>query len=110
MKSPLRWLVIALATATLALVAARWLRLPARFPPRDHPTAPPQPEVAIQDGKTIDFSSGRAVVKDDAKQKTLIEKSVREMADAAKDVTFGPAPAAAAEPKPAEPPAPPPKP
>ncbi len=67
-----------------------------------------KPEIAIQDGKTIDFSSGRAVVKDDAKQKSAIEKSVKEMDDAAATVTFPPAkpvemvaepPAAATPPK-----------
>ena len=49
----------------------------------------PHPEVAIQDGKTIDYSSGRPVVKDDAKQKAAIDKSTKEMDEAAKGVTFG---------------------
>lgn len=47
-------------------------------------------EVPIQEGKTIDFSSGMAVVKDDAKQKAIIDKSVKEMESAASGVTFGP--------------------
>ncbi len=50
--------------------------------------AAPRPTVAIQDGKTIDFSSGRPVVKDDAKQKATIDKAVREMDEAVKDITF----------------------
>lgn len=51
----------------------------------------PKREVAIQDGKTIDFSSGTAVVKDDASGKDAIEKAVAAMDAAAKDVTFAPA-------------------
>ena len=50
----------------------------------------PHPEIAIQDGKTIDFSSGRPVVKDTAKEKASIEKSVKEMEEATKGVSFGP--------------------
>jgi hypothetical protein len=46
------------------------------------------PEVAIQDGKTIDFSSGRAVVKDSAKEKAAIDKAVKEMEEASKAVSF----------------------
>lgn len=48
----------------------------------------PKPEVVIQDGKTIDFSSGRAVVRDSSKEKALIEKSVKDMEEASKGVTF----------------------
>lgn len=100
--------------AVLALAAAYWWRN--RIPPATAPgaaanvTAPagataknPKAEVAIQDGKTIDFSSGVAVVKDDAKQKAVIDKSVKEMDSAAKDVTFGPPLQKKAEPTPAPP-------
>ncbi len=59
----------------------------------------PRPEVAIQDGKTIDFSSGRPVVKDTAKEKASIEKSVKEMEEAAKGVSFSPPAAKATDPK-----------
>jgi hypothetical protein len=52
-------------------------------------------EVPIQDGRTIDFSSGKPVVKDDAKEKAAIAKGVSEMENAAGNVTFSPkAPAA----------------
>ena len=47
--------------------------------------------VAIQDGKTIDFSSGKPVIKDDATEKKIIADAVSEMDTAAKDVTFPPA-------------------
>ena len=46
------------------------------------------PEIAIQDGKTIDFSSGKPVVKDTAKEKASIDKSVKEMEEATKGVSF----------------------
>jgi hypothetical protein len=60
----------------------------------------PRPEVTIQEGKTIDFSSGVAVVKDDAKQKATIDKAVADMESALQSVTFA-APAQKAEPTPA---------
>jgi hypothetical protein len=60
--------------------------------------------VAIQDEKTIDFSSGKPVVKDSAEDKAIIANSVKEMNEAAAGITFGPAP------KPAEPAAKPPAP
>jgi hypothetical protein len=59
------------------------------------PTTPPA-EVAIQDGKTIDFSSGQPRVQDSAADRAALEKAKREMNEATKDVTFAPT-------KPAEP-------
>jgi hypothetical protein len=53
-----------------------------------HRKTAPHPEVAIQDGKTIDFSSGKPVVKDSAKEKAEIDKAVKEMEEAAKGVSF----------------------
>jgi cytoskeletal protein RodZ len=50
----------------------------------------PKPSVAIQDGKTIDFSSGVPLIKDDAKQKAALEKSLKEMDAATANVTFPP--------------------
>lgn len=84
MKSPLFW-----ALAVVAAIALGYLMMRVGSPRR-------QPEVAIQDGKTIDFSSGRAVVKDSAKEKASIDKAVKEMEEAAKTVSFSsptPAPA-----------------
>lgn len=52
----------------------------------------PAVSVAIQDGKTLDFSSGKPVLKDSADEKAIIEQSVKEMNEAAAGVTFGPAP------------------
>jgi hypothetical protein len=108
-------------------VAAQPTTPPARTPapPAATPVAEPAPAAAapmvqagphgelvpIQDGKTIDMSSGRAVVKDDAKSRTAIAQGVKEMEAAAASVTFGPrpAPAAPGEKKKAEPPPAPPK-
>lgn len=67
-------------------------------------------EVPILDGKTIDMSSGRAVVRDDAKSRAALAKGVQEMEDAAREVTFGPPKPAPAPDKKAEPAAAPPKP
>lgn len=51
--------------------------------------APRTPAVVpIKDGKTIDFSSGRAVVKDSPEDRVALEKALKEMNAAAKDVTF----------------------
>ncbi|MBI5769723.1 MAG: hypothetical protein HZA93_18250 [Verrucomicrobia bacterium] len=49
--------------------------------------------VPVQDGKTIDMSTGRPVVRDDERSRAAIEKAKKEMADAAADVTFQPQPA-----------------
>ena len=76
MKNRLLWVFVAVVVlSAIALLLAR------------RKTAP-HPEVAIQDGKTIDFSSGKPVVKDSAKEKAAIEKAVKEKEEAAKGVTF----------------------
>ena len=49
-----------------------------------------KPAVTIQDGKTIDFSSGKPVVKDSPGEKAIIDATVKEMDEAAKGVKFGP--------------------
>lgn len=62
------------------------------------------------EGKTIDFSSGKPVVTDSPEDRAALEKALREIAEATRDVKFGPgatatppastpAPAPAAEPK-----------
>ena len=50
----------------------------------------PAPVVAIQDGKTIDFSSGRAVVRDTAEDRAAIGAAIKEIDEAVKNVTFAP--------------------
>lgn len=50
----------------------------------------PPPVVPIQDGKTIDFSSGQAEVRNDDADRAAIEKAKREMDEATADITFAP--------------------
>jgi hypothetical protein len=55
------------------------------------PSAEPQPFVQLggpNEGKTIDFSSGKPVISDSPEDRAAIEKALREIADATRDVTF----------------------
>ena len=83
-KSPRLELILMAVLLVLTMLAYIWMQR------RAIKGQKPSPEVAIQDGKTIDFSSGRPVIKDDAKQKAAFEKSLKEMDAAAKGVTFAP--------------------
>jgi len=115
MKKPLIALVLMVVLVGLALIfsgrkptgasattSAAIHALPsnvAASPTATTPTAissAPKTTVAIQDGKTLDFSSGKPVLKDSADEKAIIEQSVKEMNEAAASVTFGPAPKAPA--------------
>jgi hypothetical protein len=49
--------------------------------------------VAIQDGKTIDFSDGTPAVKESAADKAAMDSTVKEMDAASKDVSFPASPA-----------------
>jgi len=62
-------------------------------------TNPPLPEVAIQEGKTIDFSSGTPEIRDTPEDRAALENAKAEMDEAVKDVVF--APTKPAEPAPA---------
>jgi len=99
------WFVLSHArTAEPDTHTARPVPTPApAAPARPATPAAARPTVAIQDGKTLDFSSGKPVLKDSADEKAIIERSVREMNEAAAGVTFGPAapPAAGQTKKPA---------
>jgi hypothetical protein len=50
----------------------------------------PLPIVPIQDGKTIDFSSGKPEVRDTAEDKAAIGAAVKEIDEAVQNVTFAP--------------------
>ena len=54
----------------------------------DPVTAPA--EVPIQEGKTIDFSSGKPEIRETDEDRAAIERAKREMDEATKDVIFAP--------------------
>ena len=66
-------------------------------------TAKPKTEVPIEDGKTIDFTGGVPVVKDSASEKAAMDRALKEMADATKNVTFPPSAAVPGSQPPAAP-------
>jgi hypothetical protein len=72
-----------LLIATAATAAALWAYASQPRSPVRSPAVVP-----IQDGKTIDFSSGAPVIKDSAADKAVLDASVKEMDAASKDVTF----------------------
>jgi len=74
------------------------------------PAPAPKPDVAIEDGKTIDFSRGAPQVKDNANEQAIIARALKEMEEATKDVTFGPTAPKPDANKKAEPPVAPPSP
>lgn len=50
----------------------------------------PKPSVVdIQDGKTIDFSSGLPLIKDSDKDTAALQRALKEMEEAAAGVSFG---------------------
>jgi hypothetical protein len=68
---------------------------PVRLPPlvvterRERPPAS-SPEVPIQSGATIDFSLGSPVVRSQAEDQAAMDKALREMNEAVKEITFEP--------------------
>lgn len=59
-------------------------------PPAPTAETKPLPEVAIQEGKTIDFSKGTPEIRDTPEDRAALEKAKREMDEATKDVVFAP--------------------
>ncbi|MBS0664119.1 MAG: hypothetical protein JSR48_12710 [Verrucomicrobia bacterium] len=93
------WLLLAVALGVL--LGYWWNRRPRPVPPAVPPpvaakpapaSAPTHPEVPIQEGKTIDFSSGKPVVKESAEDQAAIAAAKKEMDEATKDITFEPNP------------------
>jgi hypothetical protein len=68
------------------------LNQPIPLPSMDGRRGPRQtaarPEVPIQDNVTIDFSLGSPQVRSQGKDQEALERALKEMADATKDVTF----------------------
>jgi hypothetical protein len=107
-----RPILILLALALLAVGAVHWWPRPEPTAPiaaaqpmaKAEPTALPTPltsapgqaliagpaqaPVAIQDGKTIDFSSGQPGVRSTPEDQAAMAAALKEMDEAAKDVTF----------------------
>jgi hypothetical protein len=81
------WLVIFAVVAVMLVCLRRYKRLSVTPPPVD---------LSRHDGETIDFSSGKPVVKNSAADRAVLDKTVQEMDEAAKTVTFGPTPPTAA--------------
>jgi hypothetical protein len=79
-----------LALGLLTGLAAGYFFLRHPSPPAPAEAALPPPFVPIEDGKTIDFSGGRAEVRDTPEDRAAMEHALREMEAAAKDITFGP--------------------
>jgi hypothetical protein len=80
--SPKRMLPFAITAAATA--AALWLY--ASHGRRAH-RAPAQP-VPIQDGKTLDFSGGSPMVKDDPANRAKMDAALKEIDAATKTVSF----------------------
>jgi hypothetical protein len=75
---------------------------PAAVPASSDPVALPVNEpvalgTPVTERKTIDFTSGQPVVKDSPEDKAALDAALKEMAEASKGVTFGPAPKQPAE-------------
>lgn len=91
------WVLLLLAVAAaLAVWFSRGQPVPATKP------APAPVDLVKHDGETIDFSSGKPVVKNTPEDRAALEKAAREMEEAAKSVTFDP-PKKQPEPPPAPP-------
>lgn len=76
-------LVVRLVLLTIVLGVWYFLR-----PDADEPRPMP-PEIPIEDGKTIDFSQGKAEIRNTTEDQAAMDAALKEMEEAAKDVTFG---------------------
>jgi hypothetical protein len=59
-------------------------------PPAGPGPVPAPVDLTQHDGQTVDFSTGRPVVKDSAEDRAAIARAKQEMDEAVKGVTFGP--------------------
>lgn len=75
---------------SMPAIAPPPLNQPIVLPPvaRREDRKPMKMEVPIQNNATIDFSIGAPVVRAGGKDQEAIDKAIREMAEATKDVTF----------------------
>jgi hypothetical protein len=103
------WLVLLVVAVLLLWLDRLERQTAARSRPAASPTAPAakpaEPiDLTQHDGQAIDFSSGRPVVKDTPADRAAVAQAVKEMDEAAKDVTFQPTKPTVAEQPPAVPP------
>ncbi len=91
MKRKLLWLALGII---IGMVAGYFFLRHRQIADRSSGARPAPAEVAIQDGKTIDFSSGAAQVKDTPEDRAALERAKKKMDEAAQEVTFAPAPTA----------------
>ena len=89
-------LFVIMATGVLWYVIDRRAKNRALPPVATRTLAPEPPakpvDLTKHDGETIDFSSGKPMVKNTPEDKAALEAGIRDIADATKDVTFGPTP------------------
>ena len=94
-----------LALVVMLVCLARLKRQTAPAPPARAAAAPartpPAVDLARHDGQTIDFSSGRPVVKTAPADQAALDRALQDMADATRDVTFAPTAGTTAAPPPA---------
>ena len=84
-------LLLGMIGYVLWYVIDRRARLRATPPVAVRPVPPAAPvDLTQHDGQTIDFSSGRPVVKDSPADQAALDRAAKEMAEAVKGVTFGP--------------------
>lgn len=81
------------------------LPMPAVVVPQGHPVAAKKvqlpPEVPIQDGTTLDFSLGpNPILRTQGDDKAALDKALKEMAEAVKDIEFPPTAPAQSVPQP----------
>ncbi len=90
--------ILAAIAAILAVAYIVWKRQPPAPVPVPIPTAQsipapaarpfPTVEIAIEDGKTIDFSKGSAEVRSNPSDQAAIAAALQEMQEATKNITF----------------------
>ena len=113
MRTLPREILLLLLLLLLGIGGVLWYVLDRRAkPPAPAPVAVQVPapaglvDLTKHDRQTIDFSSGRPVVKDSPEERAELAAAEKELAEAARGVTFGPLPAKSPAP-PSPPPTPP---
>ncbi len=78
---------------TIPLPPPSAIRVPAPSTPAARPSGTRGLDVPIQNGATIDFSLGAPIVRSQGADKEALDKALKEMAEATRDVQFAPPPA-----------------